>query len=318
MDSSRILSTRPQNTWLFLLQNMQLFSYLINQTCDRGMEAWAVRSQDVCMLPLTWGWSLAHLHRCSHPDEEDRSQMQSPESVSVSSLSCQCTSTRGLPLHDPLKYVMPITGQLPVCPRPSLIPLPVDRCGNRSTWSLRWICGRVSGNPGLVTLSLLNRELWGVRDYAVPINQHPQHLLTSMEWAWGSTRWMNGGWMSDEWCPSRGPGVAGPELRLYNCLFPFAVLLHAVQVTSLSSEAAVSPWVLLWLSICQLRFSWLLAAIGSAVTVRPEHQVQHLTSQPEVLGSSDSSGTELLCGLRNDQALGLTSGPLVSGPDFSH
>lgn len=53
MDSCRILSTRPQNTWLFLLQNMQLFSYLINQTYDRGMEAWAVRSQDVCMLPLT-------------------------------------------------------------------------------------------------------------------------------------------------------------------------------------------------------------------------------------------------------------------------
>ena len=51
--------------------------------------------------------------------------------------------------------------------------------------------------------------------------------------------------MNDEWCPSRGPGVAGPELRLYNYLFPFPVPLHAVQVTSLSSEAAISPWVLL-------------------------------------------------------------------------
>ena len=36
------------------------------------------------------------------------------------------------------------------------------------------------GNPDLVTVSPLNREPWGVRDHAIPINQH---LLTSMEWA---------------------------------------------------------------------------------------------------------------------------------------
>lgn len=130
----------------------------------------------VCCLSLEAG-ALAHSLRCSHPDEEDHSQTQSPESVSVSSLSSQCTSTRGLPFHDPLKYVMPIIGQLPVRPRHSLIPLP--EASGVSGESV----AESGENPDLLTVSPLNREPWGVRDHAVPINQHPQHLLTSMEWA---------------------------------------------------------------------------------------------------------------------------------------
>lgn len=132
----------------------------------------------VCCLSLEAG-ALAHSLRCSHPDEEDHSQTQSPESVSVPSLSSQCTSTRGLPFHDPLKYVMPIIGQLLVRPRHSLIPLP--EAPGVSGESV----AESGENPDLVTVSPLNHEPWGVRDHAVPINQHPQHLLTSMEWALG-------------------------------------------------------------------------------------------------------------------------------------
>lgn len=70
---------------------------------------------------------------------------------------------------------MSIIGQLPVSPRRSLIPLPEAQVN-------LWQSGE---NPDLVTVSPLNHEPWEVRDHAVPINQHPQHLLTSMEWALG-------------------------------------------------------------------------------------------------------------------------------------
>lgn len=148
MDSSRTPSAWPQNTWLVLLQKMQLFSYLINQTYDSwALDAWAVESQDVSCPSFEDG-ALAYSLRCSHPDEEDRSQMQSLESVPMYSLSCcQLTSAKGLPLHDPLKYVMLITSQLPVCPLSSLIPPSLDRYGNQGIWSLRWICGRARQEP---------------------------------------------------------------------------------------------------------------------------------------------------------------------------
>ena len=203
MDSSRILCTWPQNTRLFLLQNMQLFRCLIDQTCDSwALAAREVRSQAVCMLPLTWGWPPAHSRRCSHPDEEHHSQTQSPESVSVSSWSCQGTSTRGLPLHDPLKYVMPIIGQLPVCPWPSLILLPGDRCENRSTWSLRWICGRVKWEPR--SGDCLPPKSWALGRKGPCCPHQPTSPAPADQHGVGTAEALDE-WMVDEWMMSGAP-----------------------------------------------------------------------------------------------------------------